>query len=77
MKMCEFARIQNATRHFGINREMEQQLSEWDIHAIHKGEWCIYKRILCQEDGGCINCGIYQQAEEKFMVVVRAFKSEG
>ena len=38
----------------------------WDVYAIHKGNWCLYKSKLCQEDSGCINCGIYIEAKEKF-----------
>lgn len=60
---------------------MEQQFGEreWDIYAVHKGEWCLYRSKLCQEDSGCINCGIRQEIEEKFRALAKTFKkmSEG
>jgi hypothetical protein len=47
---------------------MEQRFGEvaWDILANHKGEWCLYKSQLCQEDSGCINCEIHREAENKW-----------
>jgi hypothetical protein len=38
----------------------------WDNYANHKGNWCLYKSQLCQENLGCTRCQIYIDAKEKF-----------
>ena len=40
--------------------------NSWDIYANHKGDWCLYRSQLCQENSGCSRCQIYIDAKEKF-----------
>jgi hypothetical protein len=35
-------------------------MKEWS-NSYHRGEWCLYKALVCQE-GFCCGCQIYQNA---------------
>ena len=50
---------------------MEQQFGDksWDIYANHKGNWCLYRSILCQE-GSCVDYVIHAEAEEKWRILM-------
>jgi hypothetical protein len=43
--------------------------AHWDIYSNHKGNWCLYRSMVCQE-GVCSGCQIHLEAEEKWRILM-------